>query len=193
MAVSSSKAVTSSLVQEEIRRDLAREVELRQEARRRLQEDTSVERDSLDGEESERGEERGRSKGRSKLVSQRSQSSRGERRRVYFGGSPVEESPRLAPSYTIYKEGGQGFTKYTVYAKQQQEQERKGMVNRKLQSVKRAVPTTRPMEVQGKSSKFIETRETVCRYMPFKILRGSDMNLAEETHPRTSQKYTHRD
>ena len=162
----SSKAVTSSLVQEEIRRDLAREVELRQEARRRLQEDTSVERDSLDGEESERGEERGRSKGRSQVVSQRSQSSRGEKRRVYFGGSPVEESPRLAPSYTIYKEGGQGFTKYTVYAKQQQEQERKGMMNRKLQSLKRSVPTTRPMEVQGKSSN-IETRETVCRYMPF--------------------------
>ena len=148
MAVSSSKAVTSSLVQEEIRRDLAREVELKQEARRRLQEDTSLEGDSLDGEESEIGGERGRSKCRSK-VSQRSQSvSRGERRRVYFGG-PVEESPSLAPSYTIYKEGGQGFTKYTVYAKQQQEQERKVGINKKLQSVKRAVPTRRPMEVQG--------------------------------------------
>ena len=144
MAVSSSKAVTSSLVQEEIRRDLAREVELKQEARRRLQEDTSLEGDSLDGEESEIGGERGRSKCRSK-VSQRSQSvSRGERRRVYFGG-PVEESP----SYTIYKEGGQGFTKYTVYAKQQQEQERKVGINKKLQSVRRAVPTRRPMEVQG--------------------------------------------
>ena len=143
MAVSSSKAVTSSLVQEEIRRDLAREVELKQEARRRLQEDTSLEGDSLDGEESKIGGERGRSKCRSK-VSQRSQSSRGERRRVYFGG-PVEEGP----SYTIYKEGGQGFTKYTVYAKQQQEQERKVGINKKLQSVKRAVPTRRPMEVQG--------------------------------------------
>ena len=142
-------------------------------------------------EESERGEERGRSKGRSQVVSQRSQSSRGERRRVYFGGSPVEESPRLAPSYTIYKEGGQGFTKYTVYAKQQQEQERKGMMNRKLPSVKRAVPTTRPMEVQGKSSK----RERVCRYMPFIILHGSDIILAE-THPAvpyTCQKNTHPD
>ena len=53
MAVSSSKAVTSSLVQEEIRRDLAREVELKQEARRRLQEDTSVGEDSLDGDETE--------------------------------------------------------------------------------------------------------------------------------------------
>ena len=182
----SSKAVTSSLVQEEIRRDLAREVELRQEARRRLQEDTSVERDSPDGEESERGEERGRSKGRSQVVSQRSQSSRGERRRVYFGGSPVEESPRLAPSYTIYKEGGQGFTKYTVYAKQQQEQQRRGMMNRKLPSVKRAVPTTRPMEVQGKSSK-IETRETVCKCMPFKILHGSDINLSRNTPKDTSK------
>ena len=174
VAVSSSKAVTSSLVQEEIRRDLAREVELRQEARRRLQEEDT----SVDGEESEQGEERGRSKGRSQVVSQRSQSSRGERRRVYFGGSPVEETPRLAPSYTIYKEGGQGFTKYTVYAKQQQEQERKGMMNKKLQPVKRAVATTRPMEVQGKSSK-IETGNTVCRYMPLKILHGSDIDISK--------------
>ena len=135
--------MTSSLVQEEIRRDLAREVELRQEARKRLQEDNSVEGDSLDGEESEKRGERGRSKCRNK-VSQRSQSSKGARRRVYFGG-PVEEGPRLAPSYTIYKEGGQGFTKYTVYAKQQQEQERK--TQKKL----RAVPRTTTMEVQGKS------------------------------------------
>jgi len=148
VAVSSSKAVTSSLVQEEIRRDLAREVELRQEARKRLEEDISVEGDSVDGEESEKGEERGRSRCRSK-VNERSQSSRGERRRVYFGGPPVEESPRLAPSYTIFKEGGQGFTKYTVYAKQQQEEERKGGTQKKLHSVKRAVPTTTPMEVQG--------------------------------------------
>ena len=72
--MSSSKAVTSCLVQvtlsllillililvqEEIRRDLAREVELRQEAKRRLQEDTSLSGDSLDGDE--RGRRRGRS------------------------------------------------------------------------------------------------------------------------------------
>ena len=149
MAVSSSKAVTSSLVQEEIRRDLAREVELKQEARRRLQEDTSVGEDSLDGDETERREERGRSKGRVR-IGQRSQSSHRSRTRVYFGGH-VEESPKPAPSYTIYKEGGQGFTKYTVFAKQQQEQERKvGATNKTLQSAKRAAPTKRPMEVQGK-------------------------------------------
>ena len=163
MAVSSSKAVTSSLVQEEIRRDLAREVELRREARKRLQEeDTSVEGDSIDGEESEKGEqqERGRSKSRSK-VSERSQSSRGElRKKVYFGGEPVKESRRLPPSYTIYKEGGEGFTKYTVYAKQQQEQERKWGMEKKLQSsVKQTMPTTRPMEVQGKSSKIEQGRQ----------------------------------
>ena len=158
VAVSSSKAVTSCLVQvtlsllillililvqEEIRRDLAREVELRQEAKRRLQEDTSLSGDSLDGDE------RGRRRGRSK-VSARSQSSHGEKRKVYFGGEPVQEisTSSVAPSYTIFREGGQGFTKYTVYAKQQQA--KREVTTKK--SVKRAPATTKPMEVQGKPS-----------------------------------------
>jgi len=140
VAVSSSKAVTSCLVQEEIRRDLAREVELRQEAKRRLQEDTSLSGDSLDGDE------RGRRRGRSK-VSERSHSSHGEKRKVYFGGEPVQEisTSSVAPSYTIFREGGQGFTKYTVYAKQQQA--KREVTNKK--SVKRAPATSKPMEVQG--------------------------------------------
>ena len=158
VAVSSSKAVTSCLVQvtlsllillililvqEEIRRDLAREVELRQEAKRRLQEDTSLSGDSLDGDE------RGRRRGRSK-VSERSQSSHGEKRKVYFGGEPVQEisTSSVAPSYTIFREGGQGFTKYTVYAKQQQA--KREVTNKK--SIKRAPATSKPMEVQGKPS-----------------------------------------
>ena len=158
VAVSSSKAVTSCLVQvtlsllillililvqEEIRRDLAREVELRQEAKRRLQEDTSLSGDSLDGDE------RGRRRGRSK-VSERSHSSHGEKRKVYFGGEPVQEisTSSVAPSYTIFREGGQGFTKYTVYAKQQQA--KREVTNKK--SVKRAPATSKPMEVQGKPS-----------------------------------------
>ena len=101
VAVSSSKAVTSCLVQvtlsllillililvqEEIRRDLAREVELRQEAKRRLQEDTSLSGDSLDGDE------RGRRRGRSK-VSARSQSSHGERGKCTLEASPSRISP----------------------------------------------------------------------------------------------------
>ena len=158
VAVSSSKAVTSCLVQvtlsllillililvqEEIRRDLAREVELRHEAKRRLQEDTSLSGDSLDGDE------RGRRRGRSK-VSERSQSSHGEKRKVYFGGEPVQEisTSSVAPSYTIFREGGQGFTKYTVYAKQQQA--KREVTNKK--SVKRGPATSKPMEVQGKPS-----------------------------------------
>ena len=160
VAVSSSKAVTSCLVQvtlsllillililvqEEIRRDLAREVELRQEAKRRLQEDTSLSGDSLDGDE------RGRRRGRSKVSETgRSQSSHGEKRKVYFGGEPVQEisTSSVAPSYTIFREGGQGFTKYTVYAKQQQA--KREVTNKK--SVKRAPATSKPMEVQGKPS-----------------------------------------
>ena len=158
--MSSSKAVTSCLVQvtlsllillililvqEEIRRDLAREVELRQEAKRRLQEDTSLSGDSLDGDE------RGRRRGRSKVSETgRSQSSHGEKRKVYFGGEPVQEisTSSVAPSYTIFREGGQGFTKYTVYAKQQQA--KREVTNKK--SVKRAPATSKPMEVQGKPS-----------------------------------------
>ena len=160
VAVSSSKAVTSCLVQvtlsllillililvqEEIRRDLAREIELRQEAKRRLQEDTSLSGDSLDGDE------RGRRRGRSKVSETgRSQSSHGEKRKVYFGGEPVQEisTSSVAPSYTIFREGGQGFTKYTVYAKQQQA--KREVTNKK--SVKRGPATSKPMEVQGKPS-----------------------------------------
>ena len=48
---------------------------------------------------------------------------RKEPRKVFFGDAepiPVTGA-RPGPSYTIYREGGQGFTKYTVYAKQQQQ------------------------------------------------------------------------
>ena len=78
-----------------------------------------------------------------------------EGRRVYFGG-PVSEP---SPNYTIFREGGQGFTKYTVYAKQSQGQgaarEQRGELNGKVPGKGQGVLTelrinVGPMEVQGR-------------------------------------------
>ena len=95
---------------------------------------------------------------------------RKEPRKVFFGDpEPIPVTgPSPGPSYTIYREGGQGFTKYTVYAKQQQQiqqqkqlqhqqQHRKqqhgkqqyGSLESRRREQEAAARVATPMEVQG--------------------------------------------
>ena len=58
--------------------------------------------------------ERGRTSTRRSARKSRSKSSNSDKKKVYFGDSE-EDQPN--PNFTIYKEGGVGYTKYTVYTK----------------------------------------------------------------------------
>ena len=71
--------------------------------------------------------ERGRTPTRRSTRQQRSKSINSDRKKVYFGDN--DEDPP-SPNYTIYKEGGAGYTKYTVYTKNKKDGEGLGNIQK---------------------------------------------------------------
>ena len=122
---------------------------------------------------------------------------RKEPRKVFFGDPeplPVA-GPGPGPSYTIYREGGQGFTKYTVYAKQQQqiqqqqqlqqlqhqqqlgkqqhEVQQHGSLESRRREQEAAARVATPMEVQGEAS---HTRNMIDALCPSKMFPRDHKN-----------------
>jgi len=103
-------------IQEEIKRDLAKEKEIKERR------EVGINENEVDKTEQV---ERGRSI--TKKSSQKYRSKSSDKRKVYFGEN--EDDPP-SPNYTIYKEGGQGYTKYTVYTKNKVEEGTLGKVEK---------------------------------------------------------------
>merc|ERR1711915_398354 len=109
MANSVAQAVIN--IQEEIKRDIEKEKEIKEDRK-------SV----FIGQTLEKQLERGRSTTRQSKKKSRSKSSVAAKKQVEESD---EDQPN--PSYTIFKEGGKGYTKYTVYAKTKDEEEKRDL------------------------------------------------------------------